>query len=162
QADGWETSESMNELLGQTMAEIVVLGIATDVDEWQNDERIERPGGGFCISRRAERRRRVDPSHTEPRDVLAVWQLDQHGVAAPVAGVVVRQLRSNPAGLNPHDRIIAGVIGRRIAVEDLYADHRLLDLRRAASESLLGDEAKKSFQPLGFGEIGTRKNAANL
>jgi len=89
----------------------------------------------------SRKRRHGRASLREPRDVTALRQIDQQDVRFAFGSVVGPQAVAEPACLDPHDRI-GRRIERRRPAECLHRDHDFFDLRGAAREDTLDDEAR--------------------
>src|SRR5262249_50762868 len=76
------------------------------------------------------------PGVSEDRQIGALWQADPHALIASGTSVVLRQLGSESAGLDPHDRIYLRIVIGGPAV-DFHSDDVFLDLCRPPGQALL-------------------------
>ena len=88
--------------------------------------------------------RRFGAAHELGR-VATLLEHDRDRVARARAAVVLVELRTQPPGLDAHDRVDPRVVAL-IAVEHLDPDHVLLEPLRFTGERPLDDEAQKTAQ----------------
>ena len=149
--------ECVNQLFGESVAEILVLGLAAEIGEGQHRHRdyarllARRSGCGLA--------RRFTQS--QARRVAAGDELDEHRVGRAVAIVIGLEFGTQAARFHAHDRVHARIVGW-LAVEYFHADQVFLQLVRLPGERALHRKAQESDHAAGAGKKLVRQDFFQL
>jgi hypothetical protein len=144
--------QSVDELFGEAVTEVFVLGIGAQVGEGEDGDGGECAGSG---------RGGVGDPGSELGQVASFGQDDAQLVAAAFRFVVRLELGAEAARLDADDGVGTG-IERRGPVKDLGANRVLFDLVRAAGKRLLDDEPQEAAHALGGREDRAAEDTVKL
>ena len=151
-AQALHLGQPADQLLCQAVAEVFVVGLRAEVGEGQHRDGLAGGGRGGRGTRAAR---------AETGRVAAGGELDNQGVVAARALVILAQLGAQPPRLHAHDGVHPRIVGF-LAVEDLYPEQVFLEFAGAALERALHREPQEAAHARGTGETVCRQNFFEL
>jgi hypothetical protein len=147
----FESRQRVDQLFGETIAEILVLARGSKVHEGQNRQRrLARLRGA-----------RGGRGLLEHRNIRAFRYLDPDCVMHALGLIVGFETRAKPVGVHPNDWVCLRVKGVRPPT-NLTADRILLDGVLTACQRLFHNEAKEGAKSVGVLECTAGKDAIQL